>query len=92
MAEPLYREMIQKFSSQDAGIALRTCIDPVFSFPLSKPSGQSQWEEVIKMLEPKVISRPDRELMDAIKEFSGEPEQLRLDSRIIRLAGGDVEN
>lgn len=44
------------------------------------------------MLEPKVISRPDRELMDAIKEFSGEPEQLRLDSRIIRLAGGDVEN
>jgi len=91
-AEPLYREMIQKFSSQDAGIALRTCIDPVFSFPLSKPSGQSQWEEMIKMLEPKVISRPDRELMDAIKKFNGEPEKLRLDSRIIRLAGGNVEN
>lgn len=91
-AEPLYREMIQKFSSQDAGIALRTCIDPVFSFPLSKPSGQSQWEEMIKMLEPKIISRPDRELMDAIKEFNGDPEKLRLDSRIIRLAGGNVES
>ena len=44
------------------------------------------------MLEPKIISRPDRELMDAIKEFNGDPEKLRLDSRIIRLAGGNVES
>lgn len=91
-AEPLYREMVQKFSSRDARIALRTCVDPVFSSLLSTDPGQSQWEQVIKILEPKLISRPDRELLTAIKEFNGEPEELRLDSRIVKLAGGSVEN
>lgn len=87
-AEPSYRQMIQKFSPQDAGIALRTCIDPVFSSLLSTSVGQRQWNAALDILEPKMISRPNRDLMRAIKEFSGQPGKLRLDSKIIELAGG----
>ena len=89
-AEPSYQQMIQKFSPQDAGIALRTCIDPVFSSLLSTPVGQRQWNKVLDILEPKMISRPNRDLMEAIKEFSGQPGKLRLDSKIIELAGGPI--
>lgn len=87
-AEPSYRQMIQRFSSQDAGIALRTCVDPVFSSLLGTRIGQRQWKQILEILEPKIVSRPDRDLLKAIKEFSGEPEQLRRDTRISKLANG----
>jgi hypothetical protein len=89
-AEPSYRQMIQKFSSQDAGIALRTCVDPIFSSLLSTPVGQRQWNEVLDILEPKMISRPNRDLMKAIKDFAGQPDKLRLDSKIIKLVDGSI--
>lgn len=81
-----YQEMIQRFSSHDAGIALRACLTPVFSSLFATSVGRHQWQLVLDMLEPKMISRPDRDLMTAIRAFTGSPDQLRLDTRIRELA------
>lgn len=85
-AEVSYKKMLARFSSADAGIALRLFLDPVYSSLLGGRVGQAQWAELLDILEPKLTSTIDRNLMAAIRGFSGTPDKLRLDSNIKRLA------
>jgi hypothetical protein len=85
-AEPLYEQMLGRFSSGDAGIALRLFIDPVYSSLLAGSVGRAQWGRLLDILEPKLTSTTDRNLIAAIRAFSGKPDQLRLDTNIKRLA------
>lgn len=86
-AAPSYETMLSRFSSGDAGIALRLFLDPVYSSLLSNSVGRNQWAELLDVLEPKLTSTTDRTLMAAIRGFSGTPDQLRLDTNIKNLAG-----
>lgn len=87
-----YKAMIQRFSADDAGVALRACLTPEFSSLLGTSVGQRQWKRALDMLEPKMTSRPDRDLMDAIQKFTGAPDQLRLDTRVNKLAAVGSSN
>lgn len=81
-----YEKMLARFSPSDAGIALRLFMDPVYSSLLASSVGQRQWTELLSILEPKLTSTTDRSLMEAIQQFPGKPDQLRLDTNIKRLA------
>jgi hypothetical protein len=81
-----YEKMIARFSSGDAGIALRLFMDPVYSSLLASSTGRSQWTRLLNLLEPKLTSTIDRNLMAALRSFSGRPDQLRTDSGIKNLA------
>ena len=48
--------------------------------------GLAQWAELLDILEPKLTSTIDRNLMEAIRGFCGTPDKLRLDSKVKRLA------
>jgi len=80
-----YEKMIARFSPADAGIALRLFMDPVYSSLLSSSVGRRQWSSLLDLLEPKLTSTTDRGLMAAVRAFSGNPDQLRLDSKIKNL-------
>jgi hypothetical protein len=85
-AEPLYEQMMGRFSSSDAGIALRLFMDPIYSSLLASSVGRAQWARLLDILEPKLTSTTDRNLISAVRAFSGKPDQLRLDTNIKRLA------
>lgn len=84
-AAGLYETMLARFSSKDAGVALRLFMDPVYSSLLASSVGRQQWEKLLDILEPKLTSTTDRDLMTGIRSFSGNPEQLRIDSKIRQL-------
>lgn len=81
-----YEKMLARFSSTDAGIALRLFMDPVYSSLLASSVGRSQWALLLDALEPKLTRTTDRALMAAIRAFTGNPDQLRLDTNVKRLA------
>jgi hypothetical protein len=89
-ALPLYELMIARFSSSDASIVIRLFLDPICSSLLSTAVGRQQWGLLLEVLEPKLTSNTDRSLTAAIRGFTGNPDQLRLDSKIKALAVGQA--
>ncbi|NQX14995.1 hypothetical protein [Rathayibacter sp. VKM Ac-2857] len=81
-----YKKMLGRFSSTDAGVALRLFLNPVYSSLMSGRVGQAQWAELLDILEPKLTSTIDRNLMTALRSFPGTPDKLGNDSNIKRLA------
>ena len=81
-ADPIYRTLLRNLSAHQAGRALRAFMDPTISSRLSTASAREQWPDLLDIVEPKLARRSDRELLRAIREFSGTPDQLRIDTRI----------
>ncbi|WP_162933770.1 hypothetical protein [Actinomyces lilanjuaniae] len=89
-ALPSYEKMVARFSSKDAGYAMRLCMEPFYSSLLGTHSGGSQWILLLDALEPKLISATDRNLMAGIRAFAGTADQLRLDAGIKKLAATEA--
>lgn len=89
-AEVSYQKMLSRLSSSDAGAALRLFVDPTYSSLLASSVGRKQWGDLLEILEPKLTSTIDRNLMTAIRAFSGRPDQMRLDARIKQLATAEA--
>lgn len=89
-AEKSYERMLTRFSSKDAGVALRLFMEPVYSSVLASPVGQQQWLRLLDIIEPKLTSTTDRNLMTGIRSFAGSPDQLRLDSSVKQLASAEA--
>lgn len=86
-ADPIYKDLISKFDTVQAGIALRTFAESAISSRLQHPLAREKWAELLDLIEPKLTGRLDRTLLDAVREFSGTPDQLILDSEIKRQLG-----
>ncbi|MFE0529823.1 hypothetical protein ACFW0V_19705 [Micromonospora parva] len=84
-AIPSYTRLIGSLDPRQAGQALRAFNDPEVSSVLWSSSGRRQWGSLLELLEPKLTRKSDRELYDAIRAFSGTPDQLHVDSGIKRL-------
>ncbi len=82
-----YEAMLARFSSADAALALRLFLDPVYSSLLGHKVGRAQWVALLEILEPKLTSTTDRDLMAAVRAFPGTADKLRHDARIKGLAG-----
>ncbi|MFF0546849.1 hypothetical protein ACFYTF_28835 [Nocardia thailandica] len=81
-ADPIYRELIGKFDPNQAGIALRAFADSKISSRLQHDLSRTKWAELLDLIAPKLTGRRDRTLLDAVRTFSGTPDQLKLDSAI----------
>lgn len=81
-ADPIYRDLIERFSVDQAATALRAFDVPEIANKLQLQLGREKWQELLDLLEPKLTARPDRELLSAIRQFGGSPDQLRKDSNI----------
>jgi hypothetical protein len=89
-ALPYYEQMVARFSPQDAGFALRLFVDPIYSSLLGTHVGGIQWAQLLDALEPKLTSTTDRNLMAGIRSFTGTPDQLRLDTKVKKLAAVSI--
>jgi hypothetical protein len=81
-ALPYYDQMLRAFSPADASIALRMFTEPAISSLLVSTTGRNQWSALLDILEVKLTSNTDRQLLAAIRAFPGTPEKMRLDTGI----------
>lgn len=85
-AMPTYRDLLERLDSAQAGVALRAFMDRDISVKLWGSTGRTQWRALLDILEPKLTAPADRELVAAVRSFTGTPDQLSSDTRIRRLA------
>lgn len=78
--------MLEALDSDSASMALRSFLDETISSVLFSSIARTQWRELQDILEPKLTRDADRELLKAIRGFSGTADKLRLDSKIRELA------
>jgi hypothetical protein len=86
-ALPYYDLMLRAFDPRQAARALRAFTDPAVYSVLRSASGEGQWTALLTLLGPKLTLPADRALFDAIRGFTGPPNQLHADTNIVRLAG-----
>ncbi|PRH80303.1 hypothetical protein C6N75_05285 [Streptomyces solincola] len=83
-ADPIYLDLIGRFDPQQASLALRSFANAEISSQLQRPLSRTKWDELLNVLDVKITGRPERELLQAIREFPGTPDKLRLGSGIKR--------
>ncbi|MFC9202540.1 hypothetical protein ACFT79_15660 [[Kitasatospora] papulosa] len=81
-----YEDLLSSLTSAQASRALRSFTDPTISAKLWQDKVRAQWEKLLAILEPKLTSRSDRVLFDAVRSFTGTPDKLRSDTKIAQLA------
>ncbi|ARH94959.1 hypothetical protein STRMOE7_00065 [Streptomyces sp. MOE7] len=83
-ANPIYLDLIGRFDPEQARLSLRSFANAEISSQLQRPLSQKKWDELLNVIDVKITGRPERELLQAVREFSGTPDRLRLDSSIKR--------
>ena len=81
-AEPIYVEVITRFNSFQAGIALRSFMGRKIRNKLDESLSQQKWTELVELVAPKLTGRQDRALLDSIQAFKGTPAPLAPDTHI----------
>lgn len=84
-ADPIYRRLIERFDTQQAGLALRAFTDTTIAGRLQTRTAREQWTQLLDLLEPKLTRRNDRDLLTAIRAFPGAPDKLRTNDEIMNL-------
>jgi hypothetical protein len=87
-AEPIYRELISTFNSNQANIAVLSFNNDAIASKLQFPLCQSKFRELIQLINPSITSPPVRELIQKIEKFPGRLDLLRND----KLIKTDVES
>ncbi|MFG3701563.1 hypothetical protein ACGF5C_27180 [Micromonospora sp. NPDC047620] len=81
-ADSIYQGLIEKFTPEQASLALRSFTDPDVIAKLHRPLCKQQWAQLLQIIEHKLTGRNERELFDAVQAFTGEPFQLVKDTGI----------
>lgn len=63
LADPLYNDLISRFDSGQAAIALRSFAQTVISSRLQYELPRTKWVELLDLIEPKLTGRRDRALL-----------------------------
>lgn len=84
-ANSIYLDLISRFDPEQASLALRTFANAEISSQLQRPLSRKKWDELLDVIDVKITGRPERELLDAVRDFPGTPDKLRLTSSIKRL-------
>lgn len=85
-ADPIYNRMLERLDTRQARMALRAFTDQTISSRLQTSAAREKWGQLLDLLEPKMTRRADRDLLIAIRDFHGAPDELRSNSQIMQLA------
>lgn len=86
-AADVYSQLLGEIDTESASFALRIFMDQNTASRLAHAGPQEQWQKLLAILEPKLVSDSDRTLLATVRGFSQTPDRLRLDSEIKRLVG-----
>lgn len=77
--------MISTFDPNEAELALHQLFEPTVSSKLRWEKPRAKYAELIEMLDPKITRPVAREFMEAIRAFTGNPDDLAKDTNLKRL-------
>lgn len=83
-ADPIYVELMEKFTPNEAALALLEVSGPNLAGTLSFDSPQQQLGKLLDILQPKLIGEPALGLERAIRKFTGPKDSMVLDTKIQR--------
>lgn len=86
-AEPIYLQMIERFSRSEAETALLSFTKTHISSRLQAPLAQKKFNELLDLLEPKLSTRY-QEILIAMRDSDAPPHKLASESRLKRLVAG----
>ncbi|MEU1880894.1 hypothetical protein ABZ470_26605 [Streptosporangium sp. NPDC020072] len=75
-AEPIYIELIGRFNSLQAGLALRSFMIKNIRLKLTDQLPRAKWLDLLNLISPKLTSRSDRSFLETVRAFKGTPDQL----------------
>lgn len=83
-AEPIYKELVDKFDSHQATIALLSFTTDQISSTLQIPLCKQKYKELLQRIRQIITNASTLELLDQILEFKGSFSEMRTDIRIKR--------
>jgi len=86
-ADTIYTRLIERFTRQEAQVALLSFTDVPISSRLQMSMARQKWDELLDLVEPK-LGRKYKELLTAIKESNASPDQLARETRLKRMVEG----
>lgn len=81
-AELIYEELIRRFDTSQAAIALRSFAVRAIRLKLQDKLPREKWEALVDLIAPKLTGRADRALLGEIRAFNGTPDELWSDTKI----------
>lgn len=84
-ADPEYQEMITRFTPDEAELALQQLVAPTVASQLRWDLGREKLAELLDLLDPKATRSAVRELLEAIRAFTGPASEMAKDSNLRRL-------
>ena len=84
-ADPYYKSMISRFSPAEAEVAVRRLFHEEAQSKLRWEKPRQKYGELLDLLDPKITRPVVRDLMDAMRSFTGTPSDLAKDSNLKRL-------
>ena len=85
-AEPHYRGMLERLAPAEAEAAMLLLFEPTVSSQLRFDLGKAKLAELLEIIGTKVTSPAARDVLDAIRSFTGPPDGIAKDSNLKRLA------
>jgi hypothetical protein len=83
-AEPVYQELIEAFTTDEALEALLSFADPTIASTLQFDLSQRRWRRLLELLQPRVVGRRAQELLAALNEYQGPMQQAARDTAMRR--------
>jgi hypothetical protein len=84
-AEPSYRRMIENFGAREAEIALLSFTDKKIASRLQHALPQDKFRELLEIIEPKLARRRYREIVAAVRDFTGPLYAMSQEAKVKRL-------
>lgn len=84
-AEPVYASLLANMSPEDAAYALVLSTGPDFAALLASSKPRARLDLLLVVIEPKLVERQAKMLMQAMTEFTGPKSSMFLDSRLSEL-------
>jgi hypothetical protein len=84
-ADPHYQNMILRLTPEEAEIALKRLFNETTQSTLRWDKARTKYRELLDLLDPKITRPVARELMDGIRDFTGQPDDLSKDTGLRRL-------
>jgi hypothetical protein len=84
-ADPHYKDMVGRFTPDEAKLALRQLFEPTVASRLCRDLTKARYLELLEYLDAKVTTPVVRELFDAVRVFTGPPSELSKDVNNKRL-------
>lgn len=90
-AESIYEEMLKSLDSKEALLAVLAIYNPVIENKLSYFLCAEKYKEMVRILKPKITSKPALELINLIENFSGPIEKIKMDTTFKKISDPIVD-